>query len=118
MGEQNRTPLERVMERTAVPVGGDSVECWHWTGAVNGAGYGVIRIGDRVDYVHRVVMRERGEQIDGLTVDHLCFNRLCVRPSHLWVCSRDENTRRAMSEAWRELARGLIDAQGQTAVAA
>ena len=33
---------------------------------------------------------------DGLTIDHLCRNRRCVRPDHLEPVTSGENTRRAM----------------------
>jgi hypothetical protein len=33
---------------------------------------------------------------DGMTVDHLCRNRLCQNPGHLEIVTRAENTRREM----------------------
>jgi hypothetical protein len=62
--------------------------CWEWTGATNGS-YGVMVVGKRghgkrFGMAHRIVYeRERGPVPDGLTLDHLCRNHLCVRPDHL-----------------------------------
>lgn len=32
---------------------------------------------------------------EGMQIDHLCLNRLCVRPSHLELVTPAENTRRS-----------------------
>ncbi len=57
-------------------------DCWLWTGARHNAGYGQYgkpaRLAHRMSYEAFV-----GPIPDGLTVDHLCRNRLCVNPSHL-----------------------------------
>lgn len=71
--------------------------CWLWTAADNGKGYPVFqdRNGKR-DYAHRISWTEKNGPIpEGLTIDHLCRNRRCVRPSHLEPCSLAENIRRA-----------------------
>src|SRR5882757_2103790 len=36
----------------------------------------------------------------GMTVDHLCRNRRCVRPSHLRLLSNLENARRTSGRDW------------------
>jgi hypothetical protein len=69
-------------------------ECWTWTGSTNrDGGYGVIGGGgyvpgsrslSRVVYVHRVAYSILvGDIPDGQQIDHLCRNRLCIRPDHL-----------------------------------
>lgn len=58
----------------------DVAGCWLWTGPVTPKGYG--RQGSRL--AHRVVYeRLVGPIPKGLTLDHLCRQPGCVRPSHL-----------------------------------
>lgn len=65
--------------------------CWIWTGCVHNTGYGRISMNGRNVFTHRYVMPDIP---DGMTVDHLCGNKLCVNPSHLEIVSRGENARR------------------------
>jgi len=74
--------------------------CWLWTGAPNADGYG--RFQRRLATgVYRMVKAHRyayellvGPIPEGLTLDHLCLHRLCVRPSHLEPVTNAENVRR------------------------
>lgn len=44
---------------------------------------------------HRIAYElYKGKIPDGLTVDHLCFNRLCQNPQHLEAVTFEENARR------------------------
>ncbi len=71
--------------------------CWIWRGALNDGGYGVVRVQDRVVKAHRHVYELLcGPIPPGLTLDHLCRNRACVRPSHLEPASRGDNTLRGV----------------------
>jgi hypothetical protein len=91
-----RTHAATVFER-AIPVNG----CLIWTGARSGR-YGQMRLHGRVHFTHRVAYElARGPIPDGLTVDHLCENTLCVYPAHLDLCTSSENSRRAIAR-WRE----------------
>lgn len=67
-------------------------DCWEWAGHRNVDGYGKSkgRLAHRVAYELEV-----GPIPDGLTLDHLCRNRACVRPSHLEPVSLLENIRRS-----------------------
>ena len=69
--------------------------CWNWTASTNGR-YGVIRTPDRGGQVaHRVMWEETvGLVPEGLELDHLCKNKLCVNPDHLEPVTRAENIRR------------------------
>lgn len=73
--------------------------CWLWTGATLGRGYGVLGRGGagagnilahRASYELFI-----GPIPDGLTIDHLCRVKLCVRPEHLEAVSNRENNLRA-----------------------
>lgn len=71
-------------------------ECWPWTGAMQGQGYGQygkpMRLAHRISYEFFV-----GPIPEGLTLDHLCRNRQCVNPSHLEPVTRGENVLRGES---------------------
>lgn len=72
--------------------------CWIWTGSLNASGYGCVRIEGRSLRPHRVSYAlEFGEIPAGLTLDHLCRVRSCVRPDHLEAVTHRENSRRGTS---------------------
>lgn len=65
--------------------------CWIWTGAKL-RGYGQFWDG-RTVRAHRWAYEHWvGPIPPGLTIDHRCRNRSCVRPSHLVPMTRGENT--------------------------
>jgi len=73
--------------------------CWTWTGGLNkGYGYVYYSFDDkRVRHfmAYRVAYQLlKGPIPPGLTLDHLCRNKLCVNPDHLDPCTTQENTRR------------------------
>jgi hypothetical protein len=71
-------------------------ECWRWTGAVNN-GYGRAYIAGRLKYAHRAVYECLAGAIpEGLQLDHLCRNPLCVKPEHLEPVEPRENMRRGI----------------------
>ncbi|RZT87553.1 HNH endonuclease [Pseudonocardia sediminis] len=71
---------------------GDSDACWPWLAGRVGSGYGTCGPGI---YAHRVAYEiSVGPIPDGLTIDHLCSNRICCNPSHLEPVTREENARR------------------------
>ena len=68
--------------------------CWLWTGALVG-GYGVLQLEGRLQKAHRLSYAEYvGPIPDGLTIDHLCRVKRCIRPEHLEPVTSGENTRR------------------------
>jgi hypothetical protein len=82
--------------------------CWVWRGPINQYGYGFMPIQSQFGSIgaHRLVWEILVGQIpSGLSIDHLCLNKLCVNPAHLELVTRGENSRRAMKN--RERVRGL-----------
>jgi hypothetical protein len=84
--------------------------CWVWTGAKdhgsnNTVLYGIFgnskspspRLAHRAAYVFAI-----GPIPRGLTIDHLCFNALCVNPQHLEAVTLKENQRRAWERRKQE----------------
>lgn len=83
---------ERIARRVVLRDG-----CLIWQGATNSRGYGCITNGHgKSVLVHRVAFEHAVGPIgDGLTIDHLCRQKTCVRIDHLQAVSRRENAIRA-----------------------
>lgn len=81
--------------------------CWLWTGPVSPGrrgGYGQLRIGSVLEGNYRLIQVHRlsyeiaiGPIPQGLTLDHLCRTRRCVRASHLEPTTNRENILRGES---------------------
>lgn len=72
--------------------------CWHWIGAQKGNGYGNSWLNGRNQPAHRVIYQLiKGEIPDGMDLDHLCRNRICVNPNHLEPVTRSVNLSRGLS---------------------
>lgn len=81
--------------------------CWNWTGARTAnrpkriladatVGYGVININKRPFYVHRLAWMMAGKDlVEGLVIDHICNNSLCVNPDHLQQITHEKNIKRS-----------------------
>lgn len=71
-------------------------DCLIWTGAVNSKGYPCFAVGGVSQLAHRLVWADvNGAIPEGMTVDHTCRVRNCVRLSHLELVTQAENNRRA-----------------------
>lgn len=67
--------------------------CWQWLGYGNP--YGRFKVKGHGLVAHRVSYIMSGRVIpEGLTLDHLCKNILCVNPAHLEPVTMRENLRR------------------------
>jgi ribosome-binding protein aMBF1 (putative translation factor) len=72
--------------------------CWEWQGSKGPGGYGVITADGKQLQTHRVAYELHvGPIPEGLVIDHLCSNRVCVRPDHLEPVTPSENARRQHS---------------------
>lgn len=95
-----------------VETSSDPDACWPWRGLLDGMGYATFSDGGQNAAAHRVAFElAYGEDLGELTIDHLChtlsdtcaggagcLHRRCVRPSHLELVERGENTRRAIRQ--------------------
>ena len=66
--------------------------CWLWTASGSKGDYGHFWLDGRYQPSHRVAYEwDCGAIAAGLTLDHLCVNPPCVRPSHMEPVSMQEN---------------------------
>lgn len=90
-----RERIDDRLERMSTPE--PNTGCWLWTGSVDWAGYGRIRLtGFRVRSMpgaHRVAWEAtHGTIPTGMVLDHKCRVRCCVNPEHMRVVTVRENT--------------------------
>ncbi len=78
-----------------VQVGSGDSPCWCWVGAMDGNGYGSVRVRGQTCKAHRVAFCAHRRSIpEGMDLDHLCRNRACINPEHLEPVTRRTNTLR------------------------
>ena len=70
--------------------------CWLWTGALEGDGYGLMKVNRRMVRAARASYETFvGPIPEGLTIDHLCRQRCCINPEHLEPVTNRENILRS-----------------------
>jgi hypothetical protein len=74
--------------------------CWQWKGASSKRGYGFVTRHQKTYVAHRYMwlLWTGADAPAGMDLCHRCDNKLCVRPSHLFVGTRSENMLDAKSK--------------------
>lgn len=111
MNTQELETQARFWQHVDVKNHSHSNECWIWTGAQNGRGYGIASIGKgKTMLAHRFVAQSQGDILtDETVVTHICDNPLCVRPSHLKTADQSYNMIDMMSKGRSKNAKLTID---------
>lgn len=79
-GHHRRLPLGEQWDEVPGPL---DTPCWVWRGRPEAHGYGVVKREGRAWKAHRWVWSELFGRRLPPKLEHLCRNRLCVRPDHL-----------------------------------
>ncbi|WP_375544230.1 HNH endonuclease signature motif containing protein [Pseudoclavibacter albus] len=94
---------QRAYERHSVSAEG----CWISSYSVGSHGYAQVGWTDRTTGKTNTVLAHRaswthvhGQVPYGMTLDHICKQRLCVNPDHLRLMSNFENARRTSGLDW------------------
>lgn len=69
-------------------------ECHEHNASTNDSGYCVAKVDGKFWYMHRLSwVTANGDIPSGFEVDHICFNRKCMRLEHLRLLPQSENAR-------------------------
>lgn len=70
---------------------GELDDCWLWKLSVGGPGYGQLFWDRKVRTAHRFAYRLFKGDPKGAQINHLCGNRRCCNPAHLYAGSAKQN---------------------------
>lgn len=86
--------------------------CWLWQGAKHSGGYGGVRRVGYPNLAHRVSWHiTNGPIPEGLLVLHACDTRNCVKPSHLWLGTYQDNAKDMVAKGRGAITK--IDVRGE-----
>lgn len=69
-----------------------TLNCWIWVAHIHSSGYGSMTFKNKAMFAHRAsYFLFNGNLIKGLSIDHICRNKLCVNPKHLRQVTKKQN---------------------------
>jgi hypothetical protein len=72
--------------------------CWEWTGYCDNYGYGKFYIEGKPFTAHRIAHHLKRGSVADSHVLHMCDNPPCVRPSHLFLGTKKDNSQDMMAK--------------------
>lgn len=84
--------------------------CWVWTGGLNSAGYGNIRLHNQYILAHRLFFAMYREEPGSSFVLHVCDNPPCCNPDHHFLGDYDANMKdmTAKGRHWSKLTAAVV----------
>jgi HNH endonuclease len=83
----NKPLIERLLEKVKI-----TDQCWLFVTSINSEGYGTMFNGTSIENAHRIAYRLLCGPIEnGLYVLHRCDVRNCIKPSHLFLGTNQDN---------------------------
>jgi hypothetical protein len=84
--------------------------CTVWIGSTNNKGYGQVVVNGVQQLAHRVAYEDAyGPIPEGMTIDHRCRVRNCVRPDRLEAVTNTENGRRGRTASGLQVGDSCIN---------
>jgi hypothetical protein len=81
--------------------------CWEWTAHAHISGYGIFRVGRKLEKASRFSWSLANGPIPrGMLVLHRCDNPSCVRPGHLFLGTHQDNADDKMAKGRHVVVRG------------